>query len=365
MGKLVREITSVQSPEIDLCWHDVAVRRYDELITGESDTEECDGSDDAEAPRIIAACSVSAGSYSAAGDGAILEAVDSRLGRLAAIRCEVWLTAPCQVPIFNKASQDLTVDPSRVSEIGKGVMEEYGLVLMTKSLGTQEEVYELRSIAQAHICSAEEAVSRKRPDLRLGVDLFAFKEMSSRGGQRFDLLFPDTDAFGAIYRLAAAAPWRPIIEQMLGADVQCEVSVVYSRPGADVQEWHTDGAHLGRTSAWDSDVASSSSQGSSLAYALCVFVPLIDLDRVVGFTQFWPGTHMRSGLIGLGCAAPLLGCVVDGLLPAGGCVVYDYRLMHRGMPNRSATTHRPLLQFFYHVPSYVERKNYGTESLFE
>jgi len=38
--------------------------------------------------------------------------------------------------------------------------------------------------------------------------------------------------------------------------------------------------------------------------------------------------------------------------------------MHRGMSNKSSDVVRPVLQFVYHVPSYVERKNYGTQRLF-
>jgi len=44
-------------------------------------------------------------------------------------------------------------------------------------------------------------------------------------------------------------------------------------------------------------------------YALCVFVPLIDLDQDVGFTQFWPGSHRYNGLWGFGGAATSLGLV--------------------------------------------------------
>jgi hypothetical protein len=46
-------------------------------------------------------------------------------------------------------------------------------------------------------------------------------------------------------------------------------------------------------------------------------------------------------------------------------VVYDYRLMHRGMPNVSEATQRPVLQLLYHVPTYKETKNYGLTRLFD
>ena len=58
-----------------------------------------------------------------------------------------------------------------------------------------------------------------------------------------------------------------------------------------------------------------------------------------------------------------LGALYDGICPAGDAVVYDYRLMHRGMCNTSVDVQRPLLQFLYHIPSYTETKNYGTTKL--
>ena len=62
--------------------------------------------------------------------------------------------------------------------------------------------------------------------------------------------------------------------------------------------------------------------------------------------------------------APVVGCAVDAVVEAGGAAVYDYRLMHRGMPNASAATERPVLQLLYHHPDYVERENYGEDRLF-
>ena len=54
----------------------------------------------------------------------------------------------------------------------------------------------------------------------------------------------------------------------------------------------------------------------------------------------------------------------DGIVKAGGAVAYDYRTMHRGMANVSASATRPVLQFLYAKSNYRETKNYGAESLF-
>jgi len=91
-------------------------------------------------------------------------------------------------------------------------------------------------------------------------------------------------------------------------------------------------------------------------------MPLVDLNIAKGFTQFWPGTHKQSGLLGFGGAAPLVGASIDAIVNKGSAVIYDYRLMHRGMSNTSEVE-RPIIQFVYHHKSYAETRNYGTENL--
>ncbi|KAG1667527.1 hypothetical protein FOA52_013717 [Chlamydomonas sp. UWO 241] len=169
----------------------------------------------------------------------------------------------------------------------------------------------------------------------------------------------DSDV-AAVHGVAAHAPWvRALVDPLLPGGWRCDVSVVYSKPGATAQDWHADGRHLRGEAE-----AGFDGHGAAAPYALCVFVPLIDLDVTVGFTQFWLGSHVTSGLIGFGSAARVLRGTVDGIVQAGGFVAYDYRLLHRGMPNASVATTRPVLQFLYARPSYRETKNYGSRSLF-
>lgn len=236
---------------------------------------------------------------------------------------------------------------------------------------------QVQTAVSARIAAAEAILSKDFPEIDLGTTLFAFQEMSSRGRQRFDLLFEEgrsDDGSATIFSLARRGPWVEMIRAALGRKVdaatdaegqgqgakeqglRCQVSVVYSRPGADAQDWHSDGDHRGATSGWHGEQASR-------PYALCVFVPLVDLDSLVGFTQFWPGTHHHPKLAGFGASAPILGCNVDATLAAGGAAIYDYRLLHRGMPNQSSVE-RPVLQFVYHTASYRETKNFGRKYLF-
>eukprot|EP00041_Stephanoeca_diplocostata_P035728 m.1270477 g.1270477 ORF g.1270477 m.1270477 type:complete len:104 (+) comp24749_c0_seq32:1893-2204(+) len=91
----------------------------------------------------------------------------------------------------------------------------------------------------------------------------------------------------------------------------------YSKPGAPCQDWHSDGAHIQADAGWgvdddrrSPDLAPRAAGGSvecrdgsdasattatpslpshaakqSRAYAVCVFVPMIDLDDTVGLAH--------------------------------------------------------------------------------
>ena len=83
-------------------------------------------------------------------------------------------------------------------------------------------------------------------------------------------------------------------------------------------------------------------------------MPLIDLNETTGFTQFFMRSHKTSQLIGFGEAASTLRLSFDGILKAGQNVLYDYRLLHRGMANNTTSTVRPVLLFLYTVPAYKE-----------
>jgi hypothetical protein len=356
--EILRSIFTVTSVELELRWLSAIFRNPDQLVFDSDDFDD----DDQLEPRIIATCTVSGSAWLRLGDEFLLKIFSSQSNEteLKIRKCEVWLTAPCIVPLFEKEAEDLCVQRDDDSLKKIQIMREFGMLIMKCALDPVS-VDAVHKAACQRIGRAEHAAAQKRPDLRLGIDLFAFSEFSSRGGQRFDLLFSEDDAESrCVFEAARTGPWVPIIRLLLGDDFQCLASVVYSRPGSEAQDWHTDGAHIGHSEGWD-----ETGFEADPPYALCVFIALVDLDRTVGFTQFWPGTHRYADLAGFGGAAPVLGCAVDGIVPAGGCVVYDYRLMHRGMPNVSEATQRPVLQLLYHVPTYKETKNYGLTRLFD
>jgi len=87
--------------------------------------------------------------------------------------------------------------------------------------------------AGAQIGAAEEALGRDHAHIRVGTDLFAFKELSSRGMQRFDLLFPprpSARARGSVQALARKGAWVPLVHAALGEPrPRVQVRVVPSR----------------------------------------------------------------------------------------------------------------------------------------
>lgn len=52
-----------------------------------------------------------------------------------------------------------------------------------------------------------------------------------------------------------------------------------------------------RKVVWSAD-SCNFPRGASDPYAVCVFLPMMDLSPTVGFTQFWPGSHRYEGLVG-------------------------------------------------------------------
>jgi Phytanoyl-CoA dioxygenase (PhyH) len=107
------------------------------------------------------------------------------------------------------------------------------------------------------------------------------------------------------------------------------VSLVVSTPGAPAQAWHADGSHVDLDTHWP-------------CHCLNIFVPLTDVTEINGPTQLRPGSHWYTRrLAPLWLAAKarrtLRPCVAP-TLTLGDCLVFDYRLLHRGLANATTTT---------------------------
>lgn len=283
---------------------------------------------------------------------------------------EVWASAPAplplkptrhggEYPIHEQQHDDIE------AEAAHSVLREWGLWVQ-RSVLDADQLRELRGTVHDAIQRVEALLRENRPHLRIGQDDFLFHEIASRNRQRFDLRLNHRDAVVAFVQthIVGRAAVSDLLRSTLGGDdYTFDVSVVYSKPGACAQHWHADGAH--QRGARDAGFEARGWR-TRLAdpHALCLFVPLVDLDETIGGTQFWPGSHRYRDLAGFGPVATLVGATYETTSAAAGDGLwYDYRLLHRGLPNTSETTLRPILQVMFSKPWYVERANFGTESI--
>jgi ectoine hydroxylase-related dioxygenase (phytanoyl-CoA dioxygenase family) len=158
--------------------------------------------------------------------------------------------------------------------------------------------------------------------------------------------------------------WMSLIRSALGIDVvRVKCGCVLSLPGADEQYWHSDGVHVGP--ALSIRRTRTTETAASPPHALCVFVPLLPLTAETGGTEFWAGSHKYDRLLQKKGEQALPGGTV-GIVTLGSAVVYDYRVVHRGMANTSSSA-RPIAYFLYAAKGHesVEDQNFVEQSLWD
>jgi ectoine hydroxylase-related dioxygenase (phytanoyl-CoA dioxygenase family) len=120
--------------------------------------------------------------------------------------------------------------------------------------------------------------------------------------------------------------------------------VVCSLPSAPAQNRHDDGATLFPSSGLDKLLP---------AAAITVGIPLLEMNELHGTTALWLGSHRNASRLKEECIAPVV--------REGSCILWDFRLVHGGTPNRSQVT-RPLLYLTYCRPWFVEHLNFSKQN---
>jgi ectoine hydroxylase-related dioxygenase (phytanoyl-CoA dioxygenase family) len=304
--------------------------------------------------------------------------------------CELWASAPAILPLRPVEGYEQFITLALVSdhsssapaaaattiaiptntlhhkeEWAVSTMKEWGMLIQT-ALVTARELIELKHCIDEEITNIEKLIHHHRPDIIIGKDAISFQEIASRGNERFDLLLSPTSNARDFVEHVLLHRISPILERILDGrineTIDFDISVVYSKPNATNQGWHADGDHQKGTKDAGWDAANGWKSRLAEPYAICLFIPLIDLDDDTGYTQFWPASHRYRGLAGFGPVAEIAEATYDGKCSAGDAIWYDYRLMHRGMRNVSQVV-RPVLQVLCKKTWYVEKRNYGIDSL--
>ena len=135
-----------------------------------------------------------------------------------------------------------------------------------------------------------------------------------------------------------------VIREALEADAILEAyGAIVALRGAAAQHFHRDSPLL----------FNSAISAILPAYAVRFALPLIDMSELRGTTAIWPGSHRWTDLkTDLAPEYPVV--------PVGSCLLWDFRLCHRGSENRS-TEHRPMVHAtyarrWYHDPVNFEKK---------
>lgn len=163
-------------------------------------------------------------------------------------------------------------------------------------------------------------------------------------------------------------PWSQLVAAVLGADAEHSFSgVVFSDPASPAQYWHTDSPHV--------------TSEHRAPHALNVLVALHKIATDMGPTEFARGSHFltnhlsnpslaRDELIYQHADTSPERLVNDtqNLVPescaselaAGSCLVFDDRILHRGLANRSTST-RHMAYFSYRRKGYAENTHFESQ----
>ena len=191
-----------------------------------------------------------------------------------------------------------------------------------------------------------------------------FDEVVQRSPGRWDIPI-SPDEFGVDEH---ALPWWPLITAVLGEDAEHSFSgVVYSDPGSPAQCWHIDSPHV--------------SANHLPPHALNVMIALHDTPLAMGPTEIARGSHrLTNHLLNPALVSDELvyqhestgpeqlvantrQAVPEGrstALAAGSCLIFDDRILHRGLGNTS-DRRRSMVYFSYRQAGYAENTHFEAQ----
>lgn len=202
--------------------------------------------------------------------------------------------------------------------------------------------------------------------LGLGVK-HGFREVVMRSPGRYelsllnhDVWFRGKDGFKLLEtlqnHLESLVP--PLLGKSSWDDVKItNFSFVVSTPGATTQGWHADGGHV-------------SLEEHKPCHCFNVFIPLCDMPSLEwGPTELRPGSHyytrnLAPMLLAARCRKELRPTVAP-LLNQGDVLIFDYRILHRGLANLTKEHNRAVLVLTVSEKWFDDRLNFPKRSLYE
>ena len=244
-------------------------------------------------------------------------------------------------------------------------LESDGFLLLPPVLDAKT-VATLLAVSRQRLQAMRSALGTK--DIGIG-SAAGYDEIVQRSPGRWDV--PITpQQFGVVDR---DLPWWGLISAILGEDAEHLFSgVVSSDPGSPAQYWHTDSPH--------------DSREHLPAHAINVLVALHDIPLTMGPTECARGSHFLSNHLSnpslvlneliyqhVGTTPETLVGDTETEIPvacaqamvAGSCLIFDDRLLHRGLGNQSDNT-RHVAYFSYRKKGYTANTHFeATRSVVE
>lgn len=202
--------------------------------------------------------------------------------------------------------------------------------------------------------------------LKLGAK-HGFREIVMRSPGRYELAILSNDPRRASI-LDTIQQSLPFVPDLLRPDNATEpltwdqvtiqgMSLIVSTTGATDQAWHSDGGHM------------SLSQHLP-CHCLNIFIPLTDLRPELGPTELRPHSHTYTRdlakLMLLAKARKTLRPPVAPCLQKSDCLLFDYRLLHRGLAHTtSSQEQRCLLNLTVSLSWFKDVVNFPKRSMYD
>jgi len=154
-------------------------------------------------------------------------------------------------------------------------------------------------------------------------------------------------------QLYANPRWMPILENLLSPHLRIvSYGVVVAFPGADDQSIHLDHPPL-----------FESANDDLPPWAVTLVVPLVEINRQIGPTAIWTGSHADPNRIEHLKSLMESPDYSDAQLPntkLGDAYMMDYRVIHGGLANDSDQP-RPILYLVYGRPWFRDGFNFSSQ----
>ena len=205
--------------------------------------------------------------------------------------------------------------------------EEAGILILDGIL----PVSYIDQLREAFLADYERQVRRKE------------QRFASEVGDKRVMLSVDVEGLFNQQRLFANRYAYPVLCRLLSNEMIINAfNAVTSLPGSRIQHLHANHPEL----FWDASL-----DNVMPPFCVTLAVPLVDLNAETGTTRFYPGSQKRTN-----DTAPKTPCF-DPEVPRGSAILFDSRIRHRGLANKSAAP-RPVLYLIYARPWFRDYVNY-------